>query len=244
MQNDNPSSIIQSPLLPNDSHFIHGFTVKAQGDMRDPERRNTFFAPNGIDPSAIFYPRQIHGIEVTTIGAENPLPDLSRVDACIVLPEYPKRYAATVHVGDCAPVLFFDPVREIAATCHAGWKGTHARIASTVVRQMMVAGSAPSDIRVAIGPHIGTCCYDVDEQRMIAFADVYGMASIGRTKRGLHSLDLTYAIRSDLVESGIKEENIDTRTGFCTGCDPERFFSYRRKTESFGEMIGFIARIS
>ncbi len=242
MQNDNSVSI-SSSLLPNDSRFVHGFTVKAQGDMRDVDRRANVFTSFGVASPDIFYPRQIHGNNVAVISDVETIPDLTRIDACIVLPSYQRRYAATVHVGDCAPILFFDPTREITATCHAGWKGTHARIASKVVQQMMIHGSNPSDIRVAIGPHIGPCCYDVDDERMIAFADVFGMASIGRTKRGLHSLNLTYGIRSDLVESGIKEQNIDIKTGVCTGCDKERFFSYRRKSETFGEMIGYIARI-
>ena len=45
-----------------------------------------------------------------------------------------------------------------------------------------------------------------------------------------------------LKDVGIKSENIDFFP-FCTSCDKDRFFSYRRdKEKEYGEMVSFILK--
>src|SRR5690606_7392209 len=50
------------------------------------------------------------------------------------------------------------------ALAHAGWKGTVLEIARKTVESMKSAyGTDPARLRGAIGPSIGSCCYEVDE---------------------------------------------------------------------------------
>ena len=77
--------------------------------------------------------------------------------------------------ADCLPILYYDPVRQVVAAAHAGWRGTAADIAGEVVRKMEeVYGCDPQNILAAIGPGIGPCCFetheDVPNAMMAAFS--------------------------------------------------------------------------
>ena len=66
--------------------------------------------------------------------------------------------------ADCVPLFFYDPVKRVVGLAHAGWKGTVLNISMATISLMThTFGSQASDIRAAIGPSIGACCYEVDE---------------------------------------------------------------------------------
>ncbi|MCD8019134.1 MAG: polyphenol oxidase family protein, partial [Clostridiales bacterium] len=66
--------------------------------------------------------------------------------------------------ADCVPLLFYDPVRHVAAMAHSGWRGTVARIGRKMVHFMGEQyGSRSEDIIAAIGPSICRACYEVSE---------------------------------------------------------------------------------
>ncbi|HNG02204.1 MAG TPA: polyphenol oxidase family protein, partial [Nitrospira sp.] len=70
----------------------------------------------------------------------------------------------TVRTADCVPVLLHDPVRQVVAAIHAGWRGAVAGIVpKTVALLASRFGTVPKDVRMAIGPSAGACCYEVDE---------------------------------------------------------------------------------
>ena len=66
--------------------------------------------------------------------------------------------------ADCVPILMVDPKRKIAGALHAGWRGVIADIADAGVRAMVQLGAHASDIRAAMGPSIGPCCFEVDAE--------------------------------------------------------------------------------
>ena len=66
--------------------------------------------------------------------------------------------------ADCVPLLFFDPVKNVIASVHSGWKGTIKLIGQeTVFNMVNEYGSKVEDILVGIGPSIGPCCFEVQE---------------------------------------------------------------------------------
>ena len=77
--------------------------------------------------------------------------------------------------ADCTPILLLDPVRRVIASVHSGWRGTAASIAGKAVAAMVREfGSDPSQLRAAIGPNIGVCCFETDSDVPKAIAEAFG----------------------------------------------------------------------
>ena len=71
--------------------------------------------------------------------------------------------ALVIFTADCTPILFHDPVTGAVGAAHAGWRGTAAGIAAKTVEAMAREfGCDPKNIRAAIGPNIGYCCFETD----------------------------------------------------------------------------------
>lgn len=151
-----------------------------------------------------------------------------------------------VTVADCVPIYFFDPVSRFFGIVHSGWKGTGITGEALRLAEKMY-GAKPSDICVAIGPHIKNCCYVVDEKRAEYFAENFSAECIESVKEGeklcrgasynwnfgsgkLYRLSLEKANLFVLKKAGISEENIVCATD-CTCCS-EVFGSNRRETSS------------
>ncbi len=136
-----------------------------------------------------------------------------------------------VRTADCVPVLLADPVTRTVAAIHAGWRGTAANIVGEAVRMMAAKWDVqPSSLLAAIGPSIGPCCYEVGPEVAARF---------GTDEPNPVQLDLPFQNELRLREAGL--ERI-WRSGECTFCRPDRFFSYRREKEEAGRMISFIGR--
>jgi polyphenol oxidase len=168
-----------------------------------------------------------------------------------------------VRTADCAPVLVVDPNKCVVAAIHAGWRGTLQRIVTKTIGQMqMEFDCRPQDLLAAIGPTIGGCCYEVGTEVGSAFAAKFANASeffdelrTGDEPNPLQwlnmmppghqpppnkvLLDLKKANRLQLLEAGIREENIFV-TELCTSCDVDRLFSYRKQGPASGRLMGVV----
>ena len=168
-----------------------------------------------------------------------------------------------VRTADCAPVLVVDPKKRVVAAIHAGWRGTLARIVTKTIGQMqMEFGCRAQDLLAAIGPTIGGCCYEVGTEVAAAFAakfvnasDFFDELRTGDEPNPLQwlnmmppghqpppnkvLLDLKKANRVQLVEAGVREENIFV-TELCTSCDVDRLFSYRKEGAASGRLMGVV----
>ena len=154
--------------------------------------------------------------------------------------------ALSVFTADCVPILFADPVHKAIGTCHAGWRGTAARIAEKVIRIMKEQyGTDPADVRCAIGPSICRACYEVSGDVAEAFAAALPghEAEIMDEKNVLgekkYQLDLHLSNRIILEEAGVRPEHIDV-TDICTQCNPDLLWSHRATNGQRGLQAGFI----
>lgn len=146
--------------------------------------------------------------------------------------------------ADCTPLIFFDPVRRVAATSHAGWRGTVAEIGKKTA-DLMVSdyGCDAKDIIVAIGPNIGKCCYEVDDP---VINEIDRMSYLDRSLcyydkgNGKYMLDLREVNRQILINSGIRSENIDI-ADLCTCCNSDIFHSHRATSGKRGTLAAMIA---
>lgn len=155
-----------------------------------------------------------------------------------------KNLPLVTQFADCVPLLFYDPVKEVIAASHAGWRGTVAEIGKKTVETMSVVfGCAPADIRVAIGPSIGKCCYEVDAPvvegfSLLAYLDQRQI--LIPKENGKYMLDLWTANRLILEQAGIAPEHICV-TDLCTCCHSQYFHSHRATGGSRGNLAAVIA---
>jgi hypothetical protein len=146
--------------------------------------------------------------------------------------------------ADCVPLYFFDPVKRVVGIAHAGWRGTVAAIAKEMVFALVAEyGCDPREIWAAIGPSIGKCCYEVDENVYLALSRLLGdeaarVAAPMASRKYL--VDLKEANRIVLIEAGILPQNIEVST-LCTSCRTDWFFSHRKENGKTGRMAAFIA---
>ncbi|UQZ32872.1 peptidoglycan editing factor PgeF [Paenibacillus sp. PK3_47] len=159
----------------------------------------------------------------------------------------------TSFYADCVPLYFYDPVKRAAGLAHAGWKGTVAEIAGAMARKMQeVYGSRPKDILAAIGPSIGECCYEVDDYVMDhvrRLEDTLGAQAFDGTGQVLYTksetddsksmLNLKEMNRRIMIKAGILPTHIECTT-WCTSCNPDLFFSYRKENGITGRMTSWI----
>lgn len=130
--------------------------------------------------------------------------------------------------GDCQPILIYDPVHHALALGHAGWRGTLAGIALSLVEALRVNfGSRPRTLRAALGPAIGACCYEVGPE-VVARAAWPGSERWFRLNGRRPHFDLTAANTDLLLRAGIPAANIE-QANLCTGCRTDEFFSYRKE---------------
>jgi YfiH family protein len=136
-----------------------------------------------------------------------------------------------VKTADCVPVLLVDTSACIVAAIHAGWRGSAENIVGGAVREMAAKWrTRPENLRAAIGPSIGVCCYEVGTEVAKQF-----QRWIPVTKN--RHLDLPA-----VNEAQLRAEGVDDiwKSGECTFCMADRFFSFRREREHAGRMLSFI----
>lgn len=144
--------------------------------------------------------------------------------------------------ADCVPLLFYSPDANILGVAHAGWRGTVGRIGPKMVCEFVRRGAARENIRAAIAPSIGGCCYEVDGKVATPIEGILpnaGPEVLKLTGEGKWKLDLREANRRLLLKEGLKEDKILV-TGWCTSCHPDLFHSYRRDQGRTGRMVSFI----
>lgn len=182
--------------------------------------------------------------------------------------------ALSIRVADCVPILIADVKTHAVGALHAGWRGTLQRIAEKGIGEMRAHfGSLPENLRVAIGPSIRRCCYEVGSEVIEAFQSTflygkelfsdyeddpvknrYPMLFMTGAPPG-HPydprwnyetparLDLAEANRRQLLAAGVPEANIDVMP-YCTSCRKELFFSHRRDEGRTGRMAAAICRVT
>lgn len=181
----------------------------------------------------LIFMNQVHGNKVIMI--EHAMDN--RIDACDALVTNERKIPLMVMVADCIPILFYDPVKKVIGVAHAGRNGTFLRIAQkTVLKMHEVYGCDTKDIMVGLGASIQSCCYEVGKDLADICSKNFGEGFV-MIKEEKYYLDLQALNRAQLLELGIKEENIEIAST-CTACD-ENYFSYRREGET-GRFAGFI----
>jgi polyphenol oxidase len=255
-----PLPVLESSLLPGG--FSHGFPTREGGvsqppyqslnftghwgDAREAVLENRRRMARALGVERLFVMRQVHGTHVVRIGPDTTPESLDGVSGDAFVSDVPGA-GLGVFSADCVPVLFADPRTGACAAAHAGWRGTVAGIAGATVAALVEAyGTQPADLRVALGPAIGPCCFEVGAEVVAAFearharARERGVVVPGRGPRP--HIDLKRALALDLQAAEVPPGQIEAGPE-CTLCDPAgRFFSYRRDNGRCGGHMALIAR--
>ncbi len=222
-----------------------GFHVgDIEGDVQ--ENRALLACELNIEPSEMWFGEQVHGHAVATVSRESrsdgPYHSIALVDGLVTSDE---GIALGVLTADCVPLLFADAVQGVIGVAHAGWRGATSGVVTQVVSKMMELGAKTDSIRVAMGPAIRACCYEVDTPVIRAAHSAYDrmggrMPSWGKSAKHLGAvmMDLPKICRDELISLGIHETHI-LDTSICTSCMPG-FFSFRRDQGKTGRQAGLI----
>ena len=135
--------------------------------------------------------------------------------------------ALVVFTADCTPILLYDPVTGAVGAAHAGWRGTAMGIAAKTVEAMVQEfGCDAKNIRAAIGPNIGFCCFETDKDVPDAMIAALGEEAkpFIRPKNEKCYVNLKEINALWLRRAGVTEIEISDA---CTVCQSDTFWSHR-----------------
>jgi YfiH family protein len=181
----------------------------------------------------LLFARQVHGARVLQVP---PLAADAQADG---LATDEPGVAVGVLTADCVPILIAEAEGRAVGAVHAGWRGSAQGVAEAAVGFLAeTLRCPPTNLVAAIGPHIGPCCYEVDEPVHQAIGVESVFSPSGRP--GHYRLNLFELNRSQLLRAGISPERVQGVEG-CTACDATRYYSYRRDGHT-GRLIHYIRR--
>lgn len=210
------------------------------GDAPDAvlENRRRVAAALGAGLGDFVFARQVHGGRAQIVAAaDRGRGTLSADDAIAGADALVTGDAGTTLVtlvGDCVPIVLYDPVAHVLACVHAGWRGTVARITEAALTAMASLGARPADVLAGLGPAIAADRYQVGEEVAAEVRRCFGGDAAsgdgGDLLRpdgtGKWLLDLWAANRRLLAQAGIPDGQIQV-AAVPTGPDPGAFFSDR-----------------
>lgn len=196
----------------------------------------------GFSPEDTVFTRQEHTDIVRRVGASDRGEGLLReqTEVCDAQITDEPGVALVAFTADCTPILLYDPVRRAIGAVHAGWRGTALGIAARTVEAMTREfGCKPENIRAAIGPCIGACCFETDADVPEAMRAALGEAAEHciRRRGEKYLVDNKALNRVWLERAGV--QTIDVSTA-CTMCEPERFWSHRVTRGRRGSLAAII----
>ncbi|MCL1819864.1 MAG: peptidoglycan editing factor PgeF [Oscillospiraceae bacterium] len=201
---------------------------------------NLFTSAIGIDPESLVFTKQIHSDRIRVAGYNHRGNGFSRPSMweCDALITDVPGVTLTIFWSDCVPILLYDPTVRAIGAVHAGWRGTAAAIAVKTAAAM-VERYGCSDIRAAIGPAIGACCFETDDDvpRAMRFGGADMSAYIAKSG-DKYQIDLKGINAWLLNRAGIKHIEVSP---LCTCCLDEEFFSHRRSGLARGTQAAVIA---
>ena len=129
---------------------------------------------------------------------------------------YPRMRFATVNAG-------------VIAAVHCGWRSSVGDILGEALKQLRSLGAAPEELCAAIGPAIGRCCFETDDDVPEAITawlkgDTAGL--FVRRPDGKTLVDLRAANARRLQQLGVPARQIDISEE-CTYCSHDKYWSHR-----------------
>ena len=149
---------------------------------------------------------------------------------------------STILTGaDCTMILMYDPVNNVFANVHSGWRGTVKHIVQRAVKNLALEyNTKPQDLICCISPAIRKECFVVKQDVVDIFIDelsyytkkypIILQREPDKEGNSQFNIDTQYIIKLDLRALGVSENNI-IDSGICTLCNSEYFHSRRAEDD-------------
>ena len=181
-----------------------------------------------FDPKYLVLTHQVH-TDVVRVVTKADARGLDNHDypECDALITNDPGAALVIFTADCTPILLWDPVTGAVGAAHAGWRGTAMDIAGKTAKKMAEAfGCKPENLRAAIGPNLGQCCFQTDADVPQAMLAQFGPAAEEMIRPegskfyvSLKSINALALRRAGVINIEISED--------CTQCQHHRYWSHR-----------------
>lgn len=199
----------------------------------------------GFDMSKIVRTKQVHENEIEIISKKDVIDKkfekevLKTADGMVT--NVPGVILSTRH-ADCLAIFMIDPILKVVGLAHAGWRGTVAKIAKSLLNAFVNHyGSNPKNIVCALGPGIGQCCFEVDENTFDEFKKMNppDFDNCYIKKADKFNIDTLKVNKRLLTDSGVEAKNI-FECDVCTCCNHDLLFSHRASKGKRGNNAAFI----
>ena len=198
----------------------------------------------GAGPDDCAVTKQVHGNIVRTVTPADRHPCLSTVpyeaDGIVTATPGLPLFCFT---ADCVPVLLCDAEAGVIGAVHCGWRSSASDILNNALQAMRALGAEPARISAAIGPAIGVCCFETDDDVPDAISAYLSGDTQGlfvRRADGKTMVDLRAANARRLVQLGVPAEQIDI-SDECTFCSHDKYWSHRYTKGKRGGQAACIA---
>lgn len=189
---------------------------RSVGDNDSAVEKNLQQVQDVLGVEQLFTAKQVHGKEISEVN------DGTKTLVCDALMTEKTGLGLLIKHADCQVSLFYDPLRQVVAAVHAGWRGLVQNIyAATVQRLQARYGSCPEDLLVCIGPSLGP-----DKAEFIHYKEEFPPSFWSWQSKPFY-FDLWGIAQQQLCESGVLSTHIECAR-LCTYSQPNDFFSYRR----------------
>jgi len=126
--------------------IVHGVFL-APLDASQEESCGIIRSSLGIE--SVFSCKQVHGTHLETAPCEN-------TEGCDGLFTQKNNQGLLIKHADCQATIFFDPIKQVIANVHCGWRGNVQNIyAKTVAQFKKRFQTRPEDLLVCISPSLG-----------------------------------------------------------------------------------------
>ncbi len=195
------------------------------GDQREDVLRNRTAILSCFEFSELIDMEQVHGKHIRIIDHSEISGDSAATGRLVqgdaMITSLPGKLLL-IQVADCQPVMLYDPVRQVIANIHSGWRGSILNIIGHTVETMGERfGCRSHHLLAGIGPSLGPCCAE-----FLHYRDEIPQ-QFWRYGNESHHFDFWAVSHDQLVSAGVPPANIRT-SGLCTRCRSDLFFSYRR----------------
>ncbi len=194
------------------------------------ENREKYFNQLGLNSESVAYQKQVHadGVSFITEGG-----DCGKGDAMIT---DKKNLGLAISSADCCAIFIYDPVKELIAGVHSGWRGTKLKILLKVLQQLSNEfDSSPGDMICYLSPSVSQQNYRVGP----IVAEQFDLNYL-QEKNGMFYLNISKINFDILLDYGVYPHNIQT-SNLCTYEYASILHSYRRDEKQSGRALGIIA---